>query len=248
MLRSILTRLRIKFAGSAPIVIFGARFVAKKRHYQLRRMFSIGPQAVLRKTLQLCTSETLFIDIGANVGIFSIVVAARSGARVFAFEPIPSTFSDFVENISRNPDLDITPFNIALSDRHGDLDMVAEPASGINRVVVGAGLDEAKAEGLPVRKIPAIPLDVMNAMLPADRVERIVVKIDVERHESAVLRGGLDAFLKRPEAMVICIEIDQDSTEISDILHNVGFAELEHLSEPGDRFYANRAFIESTGT
>ena len=59
------------------------------------------------------------IDIGAHHGIISIY-AALNGAKVEAYEPNPLNYTILKKNIALNPDLNITPFNIAVTDVCGD--------------------------------------------------------------------------------------------------------------------------------
>ena len=47
--------------------------------------------------------SSVVIDIGAHIGVFSIMAARRApGVRVFAFEPLPENFLRFTKNIARN--------------------------------------------------------------------------------------------------------------------------------------------------
>ena len=45
------------------------------------------------------SKDDLVIDIGANVGIFSIYVKKKFGCRVISFEPVIDNFNSFKENI-----------------------------------------------------------------------------------------------------------------------------------------------------
>ena len=61
-----------------------------------------------------------FFDIGANIGLYSIVAAKIVGnnGKVFGFEPTPTTFSRFLMNVSLNNFDDIVVCNnIGLSNK-----------------------------------------------------------------------------------------------------------------------------------
>ena len=62
-----------------------------------------------------------FLDIGANVGLFSLFVASRAGqeARIFAIEPEPGNLRRLEFNIRANPGVPITIIPKALSDEAG---------------------------------------------------------------------------------------------------------------------------------
>src|SRR5262249_59792142 len=67
-----------------------------------------------------------FIDIGANVGLYSLYVASRSGARarILAIEPQPGIVERLRFNVTINPSANITVLPIAVADRHGNLTLV----------------------------------------------------------------------------------------------------------------------------
>jgi hypothetical protein len=52
--------------------------------------------------LHVLRPEDLFVDVGANVGSYTILACSAVGARGYAFEPIPSTHSRLVENLRLN--------------------------------------------------------------------------------------------------------------------------------------------------
>ncbi len=61
------------------------------------------------------------VDVGANIGDSSILFASK-GAKVFAFEPVPSTYANLVENIKvNNYSSMIYPYNVGLSDRNEEI-------------------------------------------------------------------------------------------------------------------------------
>jgi FkbM family methyltransferase len=61
--------------------------------------------------------DDVILDVGANIGIFSLY-AAKQGARIYAFEPMPSTFAVLELNVRLHGlERAVTPRNIGLSDR-----------------------------------------------------------------------------------------------------------------------------------
>src|ERR1700681_1185575 len=66
-----------------------------------------------------------FVDIGANVGLFSLFVAARASgnARILAIEPEPGNLRRLHFNVLANPSAAIKIIAAALSDEAGDLVM-----------------------------------------------------------------------------------------------------------------------------
>jgi len=62
----------------------------------------------------------IVLDIGAHVGIFAVLASkiAKNG-KIFAFEPIPETFSLLKANLSANNASNVVPINVAVSDKDG---------------------------------------------------------------------------------------------------------------------------------
>jgi FkbM family methyltransferase len=67
--------------------------------------------------------QFVFVDIGANVGLFSLFVASRAGplARILAFEPEPECGRRLQFNIDANPGIPVRLFAHALGDRSGSV-------------------------------------------------------------------------------------------------------------------------------
>lgn len=78
--------------------------------------------------IQLSPGDTV-IDIGANIGMFSIYVKKKFGCRVIAFEPVPLNYQHFLENIELNG-LSVSDFelhNIAITDVEGGTIEIGTP-------------------------------------------------------------------------------------------------------------------------
>src|SRR5262245_1702659 len=65
----------------------------------------------------------VFLDIGANIGFYSLFAAKRVGpkGRVFSFEPDPMTYESLDRSLRRNGFSWARPINAALSDREGTM-------------------------------------------------------------------------------------------------------------------------------
>ena len=61
---------------------------------------------------------TIFIDVGANIGYYSMLVASLGLSEVIAIEPSPRTYKDLKRNIEHNlMERNIKPFNIAIGSK-----------------------------------------------------------------------------------------------------------------------------------
>ena len=125
-----------------------------------------------------------FVDIGANVGLFSLFVASRAGqqARIFAIEPEPGNLRRLEFNIRANPGVPITIIPRALSDEAG---------------VVAVELDRRDRGGTRTRKIGQVgastetirvPSQTLLDVLAGEGVDAVdALKIDVEGLEDVIL-------------------------------------------------------------
>jgi len=124
-----------------------------------------------------------FVDIGANIGYFSLIAGKIVGAKgqVHAFEPVPSTVEKLRHNVAINKFTNIMIHDYALSDKEGSvrINQLLEHNPGMNSMradVSGTGR---------FWDIPSKPLD--RVLAGSDPIK--LVKIDVEGAEMLVLNG-----------------------------------------------------------
>ena len=131
-------------------------------------------------------TQGVFLDVGANNGLYSILAAkTRPGVGVIAFEPYAPARDILLANLALNGlDANVAVHDTALSDSAGEATLHLPDSSH--------GLLETSASLEPGFQLAARTVAVRKARLddlPLD--ERIaVMKIDVEGHEAAVLRGA----------------------------------------------------------
>jgi FkbM family methyltransferase len=130
----------------------------------------------------LVPREGVFYDIGSNWGYLSVWVATSPGfkGKVHAFEPFPSTFKDLksvVEQAGFQETIQV--HSKALSDREGTTSMH-------NPDLLRSGWVKMDDEvpGASGGNIPTTSLDTCGLDIPS------VIKIDAERAEAKILRGG----------------------------------------------------------
>ena len=145
----------------------------------------------LLHTLQ---TDDLFLDIGANVGSYSVLAASEVGAEFHAFEPIPSTFEHLQANINENKESGKgTLWNYGLGDVRSKLEFTSQ-LDTVNHVAL---------EGENGIYVEVLTLDEITFAS-----KKRLVKIDVEGYEQFVLDGG-QAFFKDTQAILgIIIELN----------------------------------------
>ena len=145
----------------------------------------------------------IFIDVGANIGLFSLIASRRVGesGMVFAFEPCRKTFERLVRNVELNRMNNVQCFQVALSDRAEQVQMIASQD----------GYDAWNSLATPhaghvfvSEMVHAVTWD--DFVAEQNLIGRVaLMKIDVEGWESRVLDGGLKT-LSRKDAPVLQVE------------------------------------------
>lgn len=159
------------------------------------------------------------VDVGANVGYMTVAMAARlrERGRVFSFEPQPGVLEELDANISaakaRFPGVSVFARFEALSDSNGTASLSVTPPDG-NR-----GEAHLLADGAGV-SVPMRQLDSYAGELGSDVP---FLKIDVERHEPAVLRGASGLLGRGVFRNVVFEEHEQYPTEATSILEHFGY-------------------------
>jgi len=136
----------------------------------------------------LCRSADVVLDIGAHVGVFSLLAAdAAMTSQIFAFEPLPQNFRLLCRNLHAAGVEDrVKAYPLALSDCEGSRVLVVRGSSG-------STLEEdfwVDSSMLPRVTVETITLDRWLSSMQITLSKKSVIKIDVETHEPAVLRGS----------------------------------------------------------
>jgi len=126
----------------------------------------------------------LVIDVGGNIGGFTIVAAQRVGptGRVIAIEPEPAAFDQLVANVRRNGLQNVTPRRAAIGARAGVIVMRC-----LSRCLYTTAFSptDIPPPDKPDIQVPVIPLD---QLLTEERIDRCnLLKIDVEGGEYDIL-------------------------------------------------------------
>jgi FkbM family methyltransferase len=162
-----------------------------------------------------------FIDVGANIGYYSLIAAKLVGAMgaVHCFEPNSDIRNTLETHVLLNGFENVTISGEALTDVTGTVRFyksIVSENNGISSIMPGSGLGEAES-------VPAVTLDDLAARL-GRRID--LVKIDVEGAESQVFTGGR-SLLSRPDAPALIFE-SFDVAPMRTFLSGYGYA-VRHL-------------------
>jgi FkbM family methyltransferase len=148
-------------------------------------------------------SGDVFVDVGANTGLFALIAAHRVGptGRVYAFEPCLATYQRLVDNVQANGFANVRCHRLALSDRNGvaRMNVSIEGFDGQNSLApptVGGTFS--------VETVTCTTWD--SFVEENDLAGRVaMMKIDVEGWESRVMHGARSV-LSRADAPVLQVE------------------------------------------
>ena len=134
-------------------------------------------------------------DVGANIGITSLVMAAAAPghAALLCFEPDARSLPLLQHNLAANDLGQALGIGVALAERDG----VAQLRCGADNTatsVLVEGYSRAQSAGADLREVPVRRLDSVLAELEMTRLD--LLKIDVEGGETPVLLGAGDAIAR----------------------------------------------------
>ena len=147
---------------------------------------------------ELVEDGALVFDIGGNIGYYSIALAKGRNATIHAFEPIESTYRQFIANAYYNGVQDrVRINNFGLFDKSGELTFYVYKQDFGN--ASAAIMHEEKDNEKIVCKV-----ERLDEYVKAQGVERIdFIKLDVEGAEIFALRGGLKSIEKHKPILFV---------------------------------------------
>jgi FkbM family methyltransferase len=171
---------------------------------------------------RLLPADPVVLDVGANFGYYSLVLASRLRKRcaIHAFEPNPPTLARLRTHIALNKLDDVVHVHdTALSDAMGTAGLATDQRnSGRANVVAG----DAASTRIRLTTLDAFCVQHNLTLLDA-------IKIDVEGFEERVLRGGEKALRRWQPVMLIELEPrwlrDKGSSplQLASLLRDLGY-------------------------
>ncbi len=194
---------------------------------------------------RLAPAGSVFVDVGANFGYFTCLVAtgmkATPGSRVIAVEPNPEMLR--LLEINTRINWSMAPVRVvaaALADKRGTrLLHVPANAAGNARLVATNG-DSHGTASAPAEQMTTVEVEVLrldDVLRNEPRVD--LMKVDVEGFETAVFRGGSETLQR---ALKVVFEWAQGQTRTA------GFQPatiLEMLRQYGYRLFDAETYLDA---
>ncbi len=159
----------------------------KNQYYKILKDFNIKDQPDLLIAEKLIEENSVFIDIGANIGLYTKHLSPLVN-QVYAFEPVPFTFSMLFKNIEKFKLVNVELSQIAISSRDGEAP-IEVPIQGGARNYYRASLEVNDSTTSSQMKI-TVPTKTIDSLFTGKTNEISFIKIDVEGHELSVINGA----------------------------------------------------------
>jgi FkbM family methyltransferase len=200
----------LRFYGHGTYVIWRTERILSKEPETFQWVESMQPGDVLW-------------DVGANVGIYTLLAASRPGVRVVALEPVANSYFTLTKSISLNSFREqVQALCVAATDRMGvDTIYLTSSLSGSSGHAVGEPVNESQSAFTPVDSYTVLcaSLDWLAEHLGLPFPTHI--KIDVDGLEDKVV-AGMVGILRDQRLKSVLVEVHDGSTALR-LLQEAGF-------------------------
>ena len=188
---------------------------AKEEPWVIKEIFSGKDYIRQNKILD----NYIVIDIGANIGCFSIFAATSAkNVKVYSYEPAPETFSRLVRNIKINNLAEfIKPFNLGVAGKSGKREMFISYGGTTDNSICPKYVPDDIKESIEVDVITLQNIFEANSIEICD-----FLKIDAECSEYEILFNTPPHYLCKIRN--IALEYHQGIKELKEFLEKYGFS------------------------
>lgn len=181
--------------------------------------------------LHFLRSEDLFVDVGANVGSYTVLASAHINAHVVAFEPNLLAYNNLMNNINVNAVREkVLAYNMAVGSASGTV-CFTKNLDTTNHVA-----SENEKDDIIEVKIGTLDL-ILESQIPT------LLKIDVEGFEAEVIKGA-ERILSNDLLKAIIIELNGsgdrygvNENNIRSYFERLGFSSYSY--DPMERMLLN---------
>lgn len=167
----------------------------------------------------------IFLDVGANIGLYSLIAATRRLAgKVIAFEPDARSLAALHANLMINgvrDSVEVRP--IALSDHDGVVRFSPDPGTSSCR-------SRVSGDGTV-----SVPCAMLDTQLPTAG-KRLFFKVDIEGHELAAL-AGMRHVLERNRCFLQIESFAANALALDELMRQLGYRRRSRIGD--DHYYAN---------
>ena len=170
----------------------------------------------LKLLFRLKKDVKTFIDVGANTGLYSILMGKLNpGTNIFAFEPHPQNFHRLKKNLALNGVASAKLFQNAVGTSLKEECFYIPASDSITDVSSFSQEFSERMAGMSFEPIDVCILTLDDQFLNGCLPQNILVKIDVEGFELDVIKGGL-LFIEKCRPLIICEVFTKHFKSVSD--------------------------------
>jgi FkbM family methyltransferase len=183
------------------------------------------------------------IDVGANIGYFTAVMALAVGpaGRVLSFEPVPEIRDSLTRAIALNGFENVKVLDYALGSREGESEMSVDPRVAGSSSLVSAPLPPSIPPSPEAYRV-SVKVRTLDGLLASGKVDAHnvkLIKVDAEGSELDVLRGSMKLIESaRPHVVFELNAVASKAAgwtlaDIRSLLEKVGGYDLYRLTHDG---------------
>ncbi|KQQ32585.1 FkbM family methyltransferase [Methylobacterium sp. Leaf125] len=183
---------------------------------------SYEPPLPMLMMATLIRSEGIFIDVGANTGVYTVMAGTIVRDRpIIAFEPFHPVLEILRRNLALNGLTDrVRLMEVALSDKAGTAKLhLPDPGHGL--VETSASLEP---DFQPAKSICEVPVKQLDEVSISDQIA--VIKVDIEGHEHAFLRGARNTILRDRPVIFAEVVSPAKRSAIGAFLHGIDYMDF----------------------
>jgi len=176
--------------------------------YQIGSIFVKNSYMLNKKEVK----DKIVVDVGANLGIFSVMAAMSGAKKVYAFEPIPESLAILKKTVAKNHlENVILPIETAIGNVEGSINIKYD---GRGDQTATIALDDNK------KNLRKIRITMLDTILKTEEVS--FIKIDTEGYETEVLLGAKNIIKKyKPILSFSAYHKPEDKEKLPQILKNI---------------------------
>jgi len=160
-------------------------------------------------------ANDIVVDIGANIGVFTLFAASKTTNKVFAFEPFPENFLFLNQNINRNCLKNVIAYETAVSDKIGSDKLFCDESGGGHTMLE------------KLETYVEVPTTTLQKIIDTNNIKQVdFLKIDCEGAEGLILNSTPLEYLKKVRKISIEFHDNVSSLKhenLSRLLEQSGF-------------------------
>ncbi|MHA2337854.1 MAG: FkbM family methyltransferase [Candidatus Hodarchaeales archaeon] len=192
-------------------------------------LFNRSEPKRLKLTKDLILPNFICFDIGANIGMYSLLFS-RYSKITYAFEPLPRNLKFLHRIIKLNKVENVKVFPYAVADKEG-----------ISWFQEGNSVAEGKLNSKGTLRVPKVSLDTF---IEKNKIKPNLLKIDVEGAELLVLEGGKNYLSENKPLLLIETHGDKIKKKCFNFLQEIGYTHFKPIDSNSIEG-ANDFFIKS---